>query len=32
VSTTQVDGVEHCLVTGGNVVPTGALVLSKVPW
>ena len=31
-STTQVDDVRHCLVTGGNVVPTGALVLSKEPW
>jgi acetyl-CoA acetyltransferase len=31
-STTQVDDVAHCLVTGGNVVPTGALVLSKEPW
>jgi acetyl-CoA acetyltransferase len=32
ISTTQVDDVSHCLVTGGNVVPTGALVLSKEPW
>lgn len=31
-STSQVDGARHCVVTGGNVVPTGALVLSKEPW
>ncbi len=29
VSTTQVENVRHCLVTSGNVVPTGALVFSK---
>ncbi|MGZ4190666.1 MAG: thiolase C-terminal domain-containing protein, partial [Actinomycetota bacterium] len=31
-STTQVADAKHCVVTGGNVVPTGALVLSKEPW
>lgn len=31
-STGQVRNVEHCLVTSGAVVPTGALVLSKEPW
>ena len=31
-STSQTADVDHCLVTGGNVVPTGALVLSKEPW
>jgi acetyl-CoA acetyltransferase len=31
-STSQVADAQHCLVTGGNVVPTGALVLSKEPW
>jgi len=31
ISTTQVRDVNHCLVTGGNVVPTGAMVLSKDP-
>ena len=31
-STSQVDDVSHCLVTGGNVVPTGAMVVSKEPW
>jgi acetyl-CoA acetyltransferase len=31
-STSQVTGARHCLVTGGNVVPTGAVVLSKEPW
>ena len=31
-STTQVDDAQHCLVTSGNVVPTGALVFSKDPW
>jgi len=31
-STDQVAGARHCVVTGGNVVPTGALVLSKEPW
>jgi acetyl-CoA acetyltransferase len=31
-STSQVADALHCLVTGGNVVPTGALVLSKEPW
>jgi acetyl-CoA acetyltransferase len=30
-STSQVPGVEHSLVTGGNVVPTGAVVLSAEP-
>ena len=30
-STSQVSDVRHCLVTGGNVVPTGALVLSREP-
>ena len=32
ISTDQVSGVQHCLVTSGAVVPTGALVLSKEPW
>jgi acetyl-CoA acetyltransferase len=31
-STSQVPGVRHCLVTSGNVVPTGAIVLSREPW
>jgi acetyl-CoA acetyltransferase len=31
-STSQVADAKHCVVTGGNVVPTGALVLSKEPW
>jgi acetyl-CoA acetyltransferase len=31
-STSQVPDAKHCVVTGGNVVPTGALVLSKEPW
>jgi acetyl-CoA acetyltransferase len=31
-STSQVAGARHCIVTGGNVVPTGAMVLSKEPW
>jgi acetyl-CoA acetyltransferase len=31
-STSQVPDARHCLVTGGNVVPTGALVLSREPW
>jgi acetyl-CoA acetyltransferase len=31
-STRQVDDVRHCLVTSGNVVPTGAIVFSKEPW
>ena len=31
-STTQVDGARRCLVTSGNVVPTGAVVFSKEPW
>jgi acetyl-CoA acetyltransferase len=31
-STSQVDGATHCVVTGGNVVPTGALVVSREPW
>lgn len=31
-STSQVDNVRHCLVTSGNVVPTGAIVFSKEPW
>lgn len=30
-STSQVDGVRHCLASGGNVVPTGAIVLSSEP-
>jgi acetyl-CoA acetyltransferase len=30
-STAQVEAVEHCLVTGGNVVPTGAVVFSAEP-
>ncbi len=30
-STSQVEKVRHCLVTSGNLVPTGALVLSKDP-
>jgi acetyl-CoA acetyltransferase len=30
-STSQVADVVHCLVTGGNVVPTGAVVLSSEP-
>jgi len=29
ISATQVDGARHCLATGGNVVPTGAVVFSK---
>ena len=31
-STTQADDVRHCLVTSGNVVPTGAVVFSREPW
>ncbi|MEE8311796.1 MAG: lipid-transfer protein [Candidatus Binatia bacterium] len=31
-STSQVEGAKRALVTGGNVVPTGAVVLSKEPW
>jgi acetyl-CoA acetyltransferase len=31
-STTQIDDVRHCLVTSGNVVPTGAIVFSGAPW
>ena len=31
-STTQAPNVTHSLVTSGNVVPTGAIVFSKVPW
>jgi acetyl-CoA acetyltransferase len=31
-STTQVEGARHTLATGGNVVPTGAIVFSKEPW
>jgi acetyl-CoA acetyltransferase len=31
-STSQVADAQHCLITGGNVVPTGALVLSKESW
>ena len=31
-STTQAPDVTHSLVTSGNVVPTGAIVFSKVPW
>lgn len=31
-STAQVDDAKHVLVTGGNVVPTGAVVFSKEPW
>ena len=31
-SPSQVSDVQHTVVTGGNVVPTGALVLSKEPW
>ncbi|MHB8669640.1 MAG: thiolase C-terminal domain-containing protein [Acidimicrobiales bacterium] len=31
-STTQVSDVEHSMVTSGNVVPTGAVVLSRSPW
>jgi len=31
-STAQIDDVPHCLVTSGNVVPTGAIVFSKEPW
>ncbi|HEX7521212.1 MAG TPA: lipid-transfer protein [Acidimicrobiia bacterium] len=31
-STTQVDGARYCLATGGNVVPTGAVVFSKESW
>src|SRR5205823_3089835 len=31
-STSPVSDPKHCVVTGGNVVPTGALVLSKDPW
>lgn len=31
-STTQVEGARHCLATGGNVVPTGAVVFSREPW
>ncbi len=31
-STHRVADVRHCLVTSGNVVPTGALVLSREPW
>jgi acetyl-CoA acetyltransferase len=31
-STTQVPSVAHSLVTGGNVVPTGAVVFSREPW
>ena len=28
----QIDDVEHVLVTGGSVVPTGAVVVSRQPW
>ncbi|MFN7955906.1 MAG: lipid-transfer protein [bacterium] len=31
-STSQARNVRHCLVTSGNVVPTGALVFAKEPW
>jgi acetyl-CoA acetyltransferase len=31
-STTQIADAKHCLVTSGNVVPTGAVVFSKEPW
>jgi acetyl-CoA acetyltransferase len=31
-STSQAGEVRHCLVTSGNVVPTGAVVFSKEPW
>jgi acetyl-CoA acetyltransferase len=31
-STTQVDDARTCLVTAGNVVPTGSFVLAKDPW
>jgi hypothetical protein len=30
-STSQVPDARHCLVTSGNVVPTGAIVFSKEP-
>jgi acetyl-CoA acetyltransferase len=30
-STSPVDGARHCMVTGGNVVPTGAVVFSAEP-
>ena len=32
ISTSQAKDVEHVLVTGGNVIPTGAVVFSKEPW
>ena len=31
-STSQVDGARNVIVTGGNVVPTGAMVFSAEPW
>ncbi len=31
-STGQVEGARHCLVSSGNVVPTGAVVFSAEPW
>jgi len=31
-STSQVANVQHTMVTGGNVIPTGAVVFSKEPW
>jgi len=31
-SVNQVDDVNHVIVTGGNVVPTGSIVFSKDPW
>jgi acetyl-CoA acetyltransferase len=31
-STTQIADVRHTMVTGGNVIPTGAVVFSKEAW